>query len=273
MKELLDYIGYEVKEGQEPDFNQIKEHFDQKFIAKDRIAEDKSITQPLIDKAYGAYGKRMEAKFISTLKENGLDVTHSEMNGYKNVEELIELGVKQLTEKVIPKNAQIDEKLKKQLEDVIQERNHLKTFAETKEKELNDFVSKVKQKETQSLVQKEIDSAMSKVKWSPGIPDVSKLGLKVKFDSMYKLEPNDEGKIELRDKEGNRVYNPNRATELLKVDSVFEQLAKQEGLWEKSPHDGKTPPTTTTRERVETDPPKTPKLSPNFGVGRRTQHS
>lgn len=262
MKELFDYLGIEVTEGEEPKFDEVKSQIDKRFIAVDRLEDRKDLLKPIIEKevnkAYGGYAKKTEAKFISLLKNNGLDATHSEFEDYTNTEELLEKGIGKLKEQLSKSagNGKADEKLLQQINDLQGEKDRLKQNYQQKETEFNEFRSQVEAEKKNFKVNSTIQDAIDKLKWDKNVNDYTKKGFISEIKSQYKFDIDDD-RVVIRDKEGNRVYDPKKAaSEPLGVQQVFELEAKKAKLWEQSPHDGKTAPEqrTDTRERREQAP-------------------
>jgi hypothetical protein len=259
MTELFDYLGVEVKEGEEPKFEDIKRQIESKFVAVDRIEDRKDLIEPIINKAYGSYAKKAEAKFISLLKNNGLDATHSDFQDYSNVEELFEKGIGKLKDQLSKSSGdgKGDEKLKQQIIDLQAEKDRFKQSYEQKESEFNEFKANVETEKKNFKVNSTIQDAINKLKWDKNVNEFTKKGFVAELKSQYKFDLDDDKTI-VRDKEGNRVYDPNKAaSDPLDVQQVFELEAKKAKLWQQSEHDGKpAPEKTATRERREEAPEK-----------------
>lgn len=261
MKELFDYLGVEVSEGEDPKFEDIKTQIEKKFVAVDRLEDRKDLIEPIINKAYGSYAKKAEAKFISLLKSNGLDATHADFQDYSNVEELFEKGIGKLKDQLSKGkgDGKGDEKLLQQINDLESERNRLKLSYEQKESEFNEFKTNVETEKNNFKVNSTLQDAINKLKWDKNVNDYTKKGFVGELKSQYKFDI-DEDKVVVRDKEDNRVYDPSKAaSDPLTVEQVFELEAKKAKLWEQSPHDGnKAPEQQQTRERRE-EASETPK--------------
>ena len=258
MKELFDYLGVEVKEGEEPKFDDVKNVIEKKFVAIDRLEDRKDLLKPIIDKAYGGYAKKAESKFISILKSNGLDATHSDFQDYTDVEDLFDKGISKLKDQIAKTpgdGKKADEKLLQQIADLESERNRYKQSFQEKETEFNEFKTTVETEKKNFKVNSTLQSAMDKVKWDKHVNDFTKKGFVGELKSQYKFDVDDD-RIVVRDKEGNRVYDPNKAaSDPLSVEQVFELEAKKAKLWEQSPHDGNTAPEQSKhRERREEAP-------------------
>ena len=273
MKELFDFLGVEVKEGEDPKFEDVKTQIEKKFVAIDRLGDRKDLLKPFIDSAYGGHAKKTESKFISLLKANGLDVTHSDLEGYANTEELLEVGIGKLKDqlgKTKTDGGKADEKLLQQIKDLEAEKNKFKSDYSELETTFNEFKTGVETEKKNFKVNSVLNDALTKMKWDKSVNDYTKKGFTSELKSKYKIDLDDD-KVIVRDTEGNRVYDPNKAaSEPLSVEQVFELEAKKAKLWEQSEHDGKkAPETTTTREHREQAPEQkvTRKAHPAF-MGR-----
>lgn len=260
MKELFDYLGVQVAEGEEPKFEDIKAQIEKKFVAVDRLEDRKDLIDPIINKAYGSYAKKAEAKFISLLKSNGLDATHSDFQDYSNVEELFEKGIGKLKDQLSKSSGdgKGDEKLKQQIIDLQAEKDRYKRSFTEKETEFNEFKTNVETEKKNFKVNSTIQDAINQLKWDKNVNEFTKKGFVSELKNQYKFDLDDDRTI-VRDQKGNRVYDPNKgASDPLTVQQVFELEAKKAKLWEQSEHDGKKAPDTTTRETRE-QPRETPK--------------
>ena len=256
MEELYKYLGVEVKEGEEPKFDDIKKVIDEKFVHVDRISERKDLIQPEIDKAYGGQAKKIESKAISLFKKNGLDVTHSEMQGYQDTEELLDRGIKMLAdhfEANASTKGKPDEKLMQQISDLKAQANQYKDQYSQLETQHNEFKQNVEQEKKTFKVNSVTQDAFGKIKWGKDADDLKKRGFMAVIKDKYKFDLDDD-KVIVRNKEGNRVYDPSKAaSEPLSVEQVFELEAKEQKVWETSDHNGKkAPETETRREHRET---------------------
>lgn len=268
MKELLNYIGVEVNENEEPKWHDVKKVFDEKFIPKSQIMERDDIIKPIKDQAYGEAMKRAEIAFQTGLKKTGLDITHSEFDQFQRAEEKFDFGLKKLAETVKLQNDGIDEATKQKLQDLQSEADRFKNEYGTVKNQFDEFRAQVEEREKQRVINDYQDKLFSSIKWKENANDLEKTGFREVFKSQYKFVLNDDNNIELRTKDGERIANPERADEYLKPEQIVEKAAKDAGVWNTKPHEGKPNPERRRPDQIVDTEVKVNR-NPNAGMKRR----
>jgi len=268
MKELLDYIGYEVKEGEEPEFKQVKELFDSKFVPKSRISEELPEVKSLIDENYGKAMKRAEIAFQTAVKKSGVEIPHSEFDQFQRAEDKFDFGLKKLSETIKASKGEANEAIEQQIKDLTSERDRYKNEYGTIRDEYENFKTEIGQKEKTRAVNDFQKELFNKVKWRQSASDLEKTGFKEVFKKNYSFVPSEEGKIEIRTKNGERIANPDRADQYLSPTDIIERAAKESGVWDMEPHKGKKKPEPRRPDKGVDDPPKR-NINPNAGLKRK----
>jgi hypothetical protein len=268
MKELFDYIGVKADGEAEPKWEDVKKVLEEKFVPIAQLGDRPDLLKPHIDTSYGKLARKMQVDLVKTLKDNGLDAPHSEFEKFDKIEELLPVAVKKFKEQVETKAAESssgDEKLKEKLRESEEARDKFKGLYETKDKEFEKFKTETIESATKSKINSFRDSLFGKVKFKKDISPLEKEGFRVKFAENYDIKLSEDGKFELKDKEGKTVYHPKKPTEVLTPETAIEIFAKENKVDDSAPYTGKKKKDVdTTHERRETGPTNTRKVNPRF---------
>jgi hypothetical protein len=269
MKELFEYIGVKADGEAEPKWTDVKKVLEEKFVPIAQLGDRPDLLKPHIDESFGKLARKTQVSIVKTLKDNGLDAPHSEFEKFDKIDDLLPVVVKKFKDQIeqeAAKSASGDDKLKTKLEEVESERDRFKNLYETKESEFNEFKDKTAKSATQAKINGFKETLFSGVKFKKDITDLEKEGFRVKFAETYDIKLSDDGKFELKDKDGKTVYHPKKATEVLTPQAAIEIFAKENKVDDSAPYDGKkTQNVKLDQERREHQPPaSTRKVNPRF---------
>jgi hypothetical protein len=260
MKQLFEYIGYNPEEGAEPKWDDVKKALEEKFVPIAQIGDRPDLLKPFIDESFGKKSRKVQVDIIKVMKDNGLDAPHSEFEKIPTIEELLPLAVKKFKSQIEEKAAKDktgDETLKAKLQETETERDRFKNLFEKKDNEFTSFKDQTIQDQTKAKLDSFREKLIGGVKWKKDITGLEKDGFRVKFGEKYDIKVNDEGKFNLKDKEGKTVYNPSKPTEILTPEAAISIFAKENKVDDSAPYTGKKDKKTgATKEKVDTDPPK-----------------
>lgn len=268
MKELFEYIGIKPDGEAEPKWQDVKKVLEEKFVPIAQLGDRPDLLKPHIDESFGKLARKTQVSIVKTLKDNGLDAPHSEFEKFDKIDDLLPVVVKKFKDQIeqeAAKSASGDDKLKAQLEEIKGERDRFKGLYTDKETELTTFRKETEKKAVQSKVDSFRSNLFNGVKFKKDITSLEKEGFRVKFAESYDIKLSEEGKFELKDKEGKTVYHPKKPTEVLTPETAIEIFAKENKVDDSAPYQGKKPVRKETSERVETQPPATSrKANPRF---------
>ncbi len=270
-KELLDLLGFESPSEDDVTLDAVKQFVSDKYVHVDKIKDRVDLLDPIISSHYGKRMKGLELGLVKEAKNNGLDLTYSEIENMK-IEDAQAYIFDKFNKKV-ELASQSDEGKSKQLQAELQrlkeESNSMRNIFSTKEKEYKEAINGLKQKELNAAANAIKNSAFGAVKYKSDVKPIAKKGFQSEFDSKYKIAILDDGSHELRDVKDNRVPDPDNLSKHLTVGKAVELLAKENDLWDSGKHGGTKPPVTATTTTATTHEPNKfqRKTSPAFGLG------
>lgn len=255
IKAIADLVGFEAPEGGELTLDGLQGHLKENYVAISKLQDREDLINPLINKAYGKRMKMVELEVTKMAKNAGLEVTHSQMEG-KSVEKALEFVGGLFKSKLEAAGQGDDEKVKTlqtDLDRFKRENESIRTQLESKQNEFDEFVNKTKQTERSNKATSALNKALASVKWGKDVNDITKKGFKSTFNEKYNIAILDDGTAELRDKNDNRVQNPQKMSENWSIEQAAHSLAKEAKLWDDGKHNGKPAPTTTTTRQSNPD--------------------
>lgn len=273
-KELLDLLGFEAAEGEEPTIESVKTFLGEKYVHVDKVAERKDLIEPLINAQYGKRMKGVELSLMKAAKGAGLEIAHSEIDKLK-LEEAQDYIINKFKSQVDALSGSDDEKVKEltlAADRYKKEATDLRELFSTKENDYKEQIEVFKTKEQNSALNLVKSKAFEGVKYKADVKPVTKKGFQSEFDSKYKIAVLEDGSHELRDSNDNRVNDPDNLSKHLTVEKAVELLAKENDLWDSSKHGGDKPPKQTPPANPQQPPSQRPvmerRTNPAFGLGR-----
>jgi FtsZ-binding cell division protein ZapB len=241
-KEILGFIDI----GDAKTIEEFKEKFKTKFISREEVFEDDDIKKKIGEENNKFVGK-LSGSLITKSKRN-FGFTDEDIKD-KKIEDVLEMGVTKLKaeiEELKGKQGQgSDEALKdaiKKAEKLAKERDDFKTANETLQgaydKDKGDWEGKLRSYKVNHIVETAKGRISPKLK--SDMSAVEKLG----FDSVIKdfvIDFDDKETPFVKDKEGKRIPNPNKAGSFLSLEEAMESKANELNLIKKNNGQGGSP--------------------------------
>jgi hypothetical protein len=232
IKEILSFVNI----GDVKDINEFKDKFKTKFLSKDEIFDDEDVKKKLDDEKAKLTGKI--AGSIATVGKRVFGLTNEEIKD-KKWEEIIEMGANKSKSRIEElEGGMSSEDIKKEYESKIEKisksandyKTALETLQGTYEKEKGDFEGKLKGLKTGNLLEGAKTKLMPKLK---EMTPAEKLGWDAKINSLL-IDYDEKDNPVIKDKEGKRLQNPNKAGSFLTIDEALEQSAVELDLIKKN---------------------------------------
>lgn len=105
---------------------------------------------------------------------------------------------------------------------------------ETLDNDFKEYKQSVAAEKEQNEVEEFFDTAFNKIQFGKDVNDLTKSGFRTHLKSVTKIKKNEEGKLDIFDKEGNAIPNPDKANTFLTIDDVFKNEAISKEVMAKS---------------------------------------
>jgi hypothetical protein len=230
--ELKDILGF-VDLGEVKTIDEFKEKFKVKFITKDEALGDDEIKGKITGKVTGA---------ATTLFKRLFELENKEIEG-KKWEEIAEIGVnklkgqiKELEGKQGQSNDQAIKDLQAKLESaqktVADFKSANETLKSTYDKDIADWQGKFKGLRVGNLMEKAKSSLTTKLK--SDMTEAERLGYEAAIERSFVLDFDEKDAPVVKDKEGKRIPNPNKAGSFLSLEEALELKATELNLIKKN---------------------------------------
>jgi hypothetical protein len=232
IKEILSFVNV----GDVKDINEFKEKFKTNFLSKDEIFDDEDVKKKIGEENNKIVGK-LTGSLITTIKK-GFGLTNEDVKD-KKLEDVLELVANKSKDRIAELEAGVSaDDIKKEYEGKLEKlsksasdyKTALETLQGTYEKEKGEFEGKYKGLKTSNL----LEGAKSKL--LPKLKDMSpaeKMGWEAKINSLN-IDFDEKETPVVKDKEGKRLQNPNKAGSFLSLDEALEQSAVELDLIKKN---------------------------------------
>ena len=273
LKQIADYLDIDP----EKDWDEVKEQIDSSFVraTPDAVKSNKKLYDAVLGGLNGAVITRIKQK----AKDLGVELTKDDIEGVDQTIDLIDVMAERTSEKLNQYPSKIEE-LTGQLEEAkkkgasakdVEELTAKLQSYEQKYKDLEDLHNSTVQdfegykqqvgEEKKSFIvntykQKARESVKLKTK-----SDWERKGFLNDVDSKYKIDVDGDEPI-VRNAEGERVKNPDKAGAFMTYEDVLKKEAKDAGLLDDSPHTGKTVRTNAPVIHAPDDKDKRPERQP-----------
>lgn len=258
LNDVFGLIGFTPKEGEDVTPDILRAHINKSFVPVAGIESRNDIIDPIVSKQIGNRLGKMQTSLVKHGKELGLELTHSSFEG-KAVEDVLEHVFGEAKTKLTELKAgkvKPNEEYEKKISALKSERDTFQASLTDIQKEFETFKSQVEREKAEAEKNSILESAFGKVKWPAGTKDVSKMGLRTLFEKEYDLETENGTAYVLSRVSGGRVQSPTNAAAMMTAEDAVIALAKREGLWTDSPHEGekKKAPGTSGQPPAEPNP-------------------
>ena len=233
--EILKLIGFELPEGTELkdlQIDSVRDYIGEKFVTVNDLKNRKDLIDPFVK---GEIGKRLgsiQTKLISSGKELGLEVSHTDFEG-KQLEDMIPTLFSGISEK-LKATKQPDDKLSKEIERVTTEYNQLKEAYTGKESEFNELKTGFETEKTNWIKGREEGEAWKTVAYLPTVKPFERIGFETTIKNTYDSAVSESGEVypvyREGEKKGSRVKNPSKLTEDLKWSDLLKLEAQKAEL-------------------------------------------
>lgn len=251
-KELTEFTGITAANAEE-----FKTAFNEKYVLKDKAAEDKTVREKVSGAVLGAEMTNIKRFF----KENEVEFSEEEtkeilsLPSHKN-EAMISLGFKKLQGGYVNKIAELEktaghgnddkvkaiteekQKIEKKLSEV---ESAWKTTASELEKERLSGQSTLKAYK----IDTELSKAKAPLKIKQKLTEVEKIGFETAITQRLKFDLNEKGQLETFNANGDRIVSKQKAGDFLNATDALQELVNELGLAEINPHGGKPAPVNT----------------------------
>jgi hypothetical protein len=259
--ELKDLLGF-VDIGEVKTIDEFKEKFNSKFAPKTDLEE--------LDKRLRDSSGKMTGAATTLLKRlGGLENKDIEGKKWEDVAELAfskkEAMIKELEGKQGQNNDEALKEYQKKIEKLSKERDDYKTAQETLqgtyEKDKGDWEGKLKSYK----IGNRLETAKGKVspKLKKDMSPAEKLGFEASLSSII-VDFDDKENEVIKDKEGKRIQNPNKAGSFLSLEEAIELKANELGLIAKNNGGGNS--------NIPNFFPPKPEVNTNTNTNTRTVH-
>lgn len=233
LKELGEVIGFNIEDEEKVTVEQIKEHIDEKFVAREHAIKDPKIIDSVFGKTVGSL--RTKLKSIG-----GFDT--KEVEGQK-IEDLLDKLHEKHSAEVTALKAKGEQSTDKRLTDLQKE-------LEDKTKAVTDYKKALEEKETYIQtkeseftntfktykVNDKLNRAKSTIHFTEDYhkKEVLKTGFDAMINSKYKFQLDDNENLEVVTVSGERIKHPKKAGEFMKPEELLAFEAEKEGLVKKN---------------------------------------
>jgi len=246
-QDLLNLLGLPAEEA--TSLEAIREKFEQTYVPIEALKDPKnphtqSLAPAFVGKVTGVATTALKRK----LKSYGLDLTADEMKD-KPLEQLVELGLEKLSESQHQKLKSLEEQLSQSSDQKSQE---LASKLDKLQSKYNDTQALLEQARSQYETEKSgwesqlkgqrLEWARAKtheaIKWRPDIKEVEREGFFARLNRDYKLELDDQGRLEVLDASGKRIPSTKQAHAFKTYEEVLEEQGRALGVWAENPKAG-----------------------------------
>lgn len=247
-QDLLKMLGLPAEEA--TSLEEIREKFEQTYVPIEALKDPKNphaqnLAPAFVGKVTGVTATALKRK----LKSYGLDLTAEEMKD-KPLEQLVELGLEKLSESQGQKLKSLEEQLSQSSDQKSQE---LSSKLEKLQNKYNDTQALLEQARANyehekatwenQLKGQKLDWARAKthesIKWRPDVKEVEREGFFARLNREYKLELDDQGRLEVLDATGKRIPSAKQAHAFKTYEEVLEEQGRALGVWAENPQAGK----------------------------------
>ena len=241
-KELKEFTGIEAETPE-----QFKELFQTEFIRKKDAHTDKDIRT----KISGTILKGQTAAFKKLLSEQEIDTDSEEFTtASAKIEDFISLGISKLKEKKqaeieelkLQKGASNDEAIKQKEAELEKLRNKLKDTTDAwkqSEAKVTTIQSEYEQKIKGSQISLAIEAARKNLKVKATMTEAEKRGLESALREDIKVDLDEDGKPDVKNKEGKRIPSKLKASEFISIEEAMQGVVDAMDLAPKNPQGGK----------------------------------
>lgn len=236
---VLEYLGVDVTKYENDEA--FKEEFDSTWVKSELAAKDPNVHK----KVLGAMNGKLRSKAKKFAKALELDV---EVTDDTDVSELFDTFVDVVPKKHREALSGYEEKLKNATNDkaakewegkygeLQKKYTDLEKLHGEGSKKYAELENSIKEKEFTSKVDGYWNDALGKVKFKPGLDELTKDGFVSKMKSQYRVLADDEGKLYTADKEGNRIADKRKAQTFRELGDLLSDHAKEFKLDASNPH-------------------------------------
>lgn len=230
--------------------DEIREKFEQTYVPLESLKDPKNphtqaLAPALVGKVTGVTATTLKRK----LKQYGLELTADDLKD-KPIEQLVELGLEKLHENTSQKLKTLEEQLAQSSDQKSQE---LTSKLEKLQAKYNDTTALLDQARQQYETEKgsweqqlrgqRLDWERAKlhetaIKWRPDVKEVEKEGYFARLAKSYKLELDEQGRLEVLDASGKRIPSGKQAHSFKTYEEVLEETGRALGVWAENPKAG-----------------------------------
>lgn len=246
--DLLDLLGLpqETKTLEE-----LRQTFEQKYVPLEALKDPKNphaqnLAPAFVGKVTGVTATTLKRK----LKQYGLELTGEEVKD-RPLEQLVELGLEKLHDHQNQKLRSLEEQLSQNTDQKTQELASKLDKLQAKYNDTTALLDQARQQyETergsweQQLRGQRLDWERAKlhetaIRWRPDVKEVEKEGFFARLSKAYKLELDEQGRLEVLDASGKRIPSGKQAHAFKTYEEVLEETGRTLGVWADNPQAGK----------------------------------
>lgn len=230
--------------------DEIREKFEQTYVPLESLKDPKNphtqaLAPALVGKVTGVTATTLKRK----LKQYGLELTADDLKD-KPIEQLVELGLEKLHESASQKQKTLEEQLNQSTDQKSQELTAKLDKLQAKYNDTTALLEQARQQyETekssweQQLKGQRLEWERAKlhetaIKWRPDVKEVEKEGYFARLSKSYKLELDEQGRLEVLDASGKRIPSAKQAHTFKTYEEVLEETGRTLGVWAENPKAG-----------------------------------
>jgi flagellar biosynthesis chaperone FliJ len=229
---------------------EIREKFEQTYLPLEALKDPKNphaqqLAPAFVGKVTGVATTTLKRK----LKTLGVDLTAEEIKE-KPLEQVLELGLERVAETHQQKIKSLEEQLNQSSD---QKATELTAKLEKLQAKYNDTTALLEQARQQydqergqwenQLRGQRLEWARSKahesIKWRPDVKEVEREGFFARLNRDYRLELDEQGRLEVLDSSGKRIPSGKQAHAFKTYEEVLEEAGRTLGVWAENPQAGR----------------------------------
>lgn len=229
---------------------EIRQKFEETYVPVEALKDPKN---PYAQQLAPAFVGKVTGVATTTLKRKlknlGVELTAEEIRD-KPLEQVLEVGLEKVAESTSQKIKTLEEQIGQSSD---QKSAELTAKLEKLTAKYNDTTQLLEQARQQYETERtqweqqfrgqRLEWARSKaheaIKWRPDVKEVEREGFFARLNREYKLELDDQGRLEVLDPSGKRIPSGKQAHAFKTYEEVLEEAGKSLGVWADNPQAGK----------------------------------
>lgn len=247
-QDLLNLLGLPAEST--TNLDQLRETFEQKYVPVEALKDPKNphaaaLGSALVGKVTGVAQTSLKRK----LKSYGLELSSDEIKD-KPLEALVELGLEKLHEHTSSQLRTLQDQLSQSSD---QKTSELTAKLDKLQAKYNDTTALLEQARSQyetergqweqQLRGQRLEWERAKlhetaIKWRPDVKEVEREGFFARLSKSYRLELDEQGRLEVLDGNGKRIPSAKQAHAFKTYEEVLEETGRALGVWAENPKAG-----------------------------------